>query len=120
MSLFDDLEHAVSIYSPTVTFEESSGAQVTTYDTLRAANVPCLIRAGAGGERDEFSQSERPRSTHTIAFSDYDGGVQPGDKLVNLNTGQTYRFTGDMQQEGYGGIQPFNIISVTELNPSVT
>lgn len=118
MSLFDDLQHSVSIFIPTVTQDAARG-EVITWPTLRAANVPCLIRSGGGSERDEFDQTQRPRSTHTIAFSDYDGGVQPGDKLVDDNTGQTYRFTGDNPQQGYGGIEAFNVITVTEMTPSV-
>lgn len=118
MSLFDSLEHSVSIYYPTVTQDASKGEVITwPAPNLRAASVPCLIRQGAGSERDEFSQSERPVGTHTIAFAgDNDGGVQPGDQLVNDNTGAIYRFTGDMPQEGYGGIDSFNIISVRQVN----
>lgn len=116
MSLFDNLPHSVSIYQPTVT-KDSSGGEVITWPTLRAANVPCLICAGQGTERDEFGQSQRPRSGHSIAFAgDNDGGTEPGDKLVDDNTGKTYRFTGDRPQQGVGGIESWNLISVTELN----
>lgn len=117
MSLFDNLQHSVDIYGPPLVEQDTSKGEVITWPTLRAASVPCLIRQGAGTERDEFGQSQRPVSTHTIAFAgDNDGGVQPGDKLVNVNTGKSYRFTGDMPQEGYGGIESFNIISVREVN----
>lgn len=119
MSLFDNLEHSVTIYGPPVVVIDAGRGANPTWPTVRAANVPCMILAGGGGERDEFDQSQRPRSTHSIAFSDNDGGVQPGDKLVDDNTGQTYRYTGDRSQQGYGGIERFNIISVTEMNPSV-
>jgi hypothetical protein len=115
MSLFDNLPHVITIYKPTVTQDTSAG-EVVTYDTVRTANVPCLICAGAGGERDEFYQSERPVSTHTIAFGDSDGDVQPGDQLVDDNTGQKYRFTGDRPQQGVGGIDGWNQITVREVN----
>jgi hypothetical protein len=120
MSLFDDMQHQVTVLGPPLVTQDSARGEVITWPTVRAAGVPCMIRVGAGGERNEFDQSQRPRSTHSIAFNgDNDGGVQPGDKLVDDNTGQTYRFTGDMPQQGYGGIEHFNVITVTEMTPSV-
>lgn len=115
MSLFDDLPHSVSIYLPTVA-QDASGGEVITFTTLRAAGVPCLISAGQGGERDEFTQSQRQVSTHTIAFAgDNDGGVQPGDQLVDDNTGSIYRYTGGRPQQGVGGIANWNLITVREM-----
>lgn len=117
MSLFDDLPHSVTIYGPPNTVQDASRGEVITWPTVRAANVPCLICAGPGGERDEFDQSQRPVNTHNIAFAgDNDGGVQPGDKLVNDKTGATYRFTGDRPQQGVGGIDDWNLITVREMN----
>lgn len=115
MSLFDSgLEHSVSIYSPTVVQDASKG-EVITWTTLRAANVPCLILQGRGNNRDEFSQSQRPVSEHTIAFSDYDGGVQPGDRLTNDKTGAVYAYDGGRPQQGVGGIADWNLIGVREM-----
>ncbi len=114
MSLFDDLPHSVTIYQPTVVQDASKG-EVITWTEVRCANVPCLILQGGGNERDEFTQSQRPVSYHSIAFSDNDGGVQVGDQLVNDCTGATYRFTGDKPQQGVGGIGDFNIITVREV-----
>lgn len=118
MSLFDDLPHQVSIYWPTVTQDASKGEVITwPAANLRAAGVPCLILQGPGGEANEFSQSQRPVSYHTIAFAgDNDGGVQPGDKLVDDVTGRAYRFTGDRPQQGVGGIDDFNFITVRDVN----
>lgn len=115
MSLFDDMPHSVTVYKPTVTQDGSRG-EVVTYDTVRAANVPCLICQGAGSERDEFYQTERPVNTHTIAFGDDDGGVQPGDQLTNDGTGDVYHYSGGKPQEGVGGIDDFNVISVRQVN----
>jgi hypothetical protein len=119
MSLFDDLPHSVTIYGPPTVTADSARGQVITWPTVRASGVPCLIARGSGSESNEFSQTERPRQSHFIAFSDNDGGIEPGDKVVNDTTGETYRFTGDRQQQGVGGIEDFNIISVTEIAPSV-
>lgn len=115
MSLFDDLPHSVSVYGPPVLVNDTSKGQIITWPTLRAANVPCLILQGTGVERDEFDQSQRQVAQHSIAFSDYDGGLQVGDKLVDDRTGISYRFTGDRPQQGVGGIEDFNIITVRVL-----
>ena len=116
MSLWDSLPHSVTIYGPpVVTQKPNSKAYFTTWPTIRSANVPCLILQGTGTERDEFDQEQRQVAQHTIAFSDNDGGIQSGDKLVDDNTGKTYRFTGDRPQQGVGGIGDFNIITVREL-----
>lgn len=115
MSLFDELPHAVSIYGPPTVTNDASGGQIITWPTLRAAAIPCLILQGTGSERDEFSQSERQRAQHSIAFGCNDGGIQEGDKLVDDRTGAAYRFTGNRPQQGVGGIGDFNVITVTEL-----
>jgi hypothetical protein len=115
MSLFDNLEHRITIYGPPVMTEDAAGAQVPTWPNVRASAVPCIILFGQGGEANEFSQSERQRQSHTIAFGDYDGGLQSGDIMVDDYTGRTFRFTGDRKQQGYGGIQDFIYITVTEL-----
>jgi hypothetical protein len=119
MSLFDDLDvmaQMVNIYLPTVT-QDASGGDDITFTTLRAANVPCLICAGQASERDEFSQAQRPRVSHSIAFGvNGDGGVQPGDQLVDCNTGAIYRFTGEKSQQTVGGIDAFSFITVTQLD----
>ena len=114
MSLFDDMQHSVTIFIPTVT-QDSSGGEVITYTTVRAANVGCLICGGDATQRDEFSQSQRTRATHTIAFPDGGMNVQPGDQIVDNNSGSIYLYTGGKAQQGYGGIDNFTIISVTEL-----
>jgi hypothetical protein len=119
MSLFDELPHSVSVYGPPTVTTDASGGEVITWPTLRAANVPCLILQGSATETGDFSQSQNQRVLHSIAFSDYDGGIQPGDKLVNDLNGRTYRFTGGRPQQSVGGIQDFNIISVTEFSQSV-
>lgn len=119
MSLFDNLPHKISIYGPPNVELDAAGGEVITWPTLRAAGVPCIILAGAGSERDEFEQSQRPRSTHTITFGCNDGGALPGDKIVNDATDETYRYTGNKSQQGIGGIPSFNQITVTELSPSV-
>ncbi len=119
MSLFDNMEHRVTVYGPPDVTTDSSGGEVITWPTVRARGVPCIILEGFGGERNEFSQSQRPRGSVTITFGCYDGGVEPGDKLVDDKTGSTYRFTGDKKQQGYGGIPQFTQISATELSPSV-
>ncbi len=116
MSLFDDLPHSVTIHGPPTVTADNAGGEVITWPVVRAAGVPCLILTGQGGERDEFSQSQRTRNQHTIAFSDYDGGVTNGDKVTDDKTGATYRFTGDRPQQGVGGIESWNLITVTELN----
>lgn len=115
MSLFDSLPHQVTILGPPTVTNDASGAQIITWPTTRTANVPCLILQNTGSERDEFSQSERQRAQHTIAFGCNDGNIQVGDKLVDDKTGASYRFTGNRPQQGVGGIGDFNIITVTEL-----
>ena len=104
-------------YTLTITFVSSDAVYNDERDIpLRGANVPCLILTGQGGERDEFGQSQRTRNQHTIAFSDYDGGVDNGDKLIDDNTGRTHRFTGDRPQQGVGGIISWQLITVTQLS----
>lgn len=115
MSLFDDLPHSVSIYGPPLVTPDSSGGEVITWPTLRTAGVPCLIRRGTGSENDEFNQTQRQVATHSIAFSDNDGGLELGDLLINEKTLEKYRFTGDRPQQGVGGIEDFNIITVRQL-----
>ncbi len=116
MSLFDNLPHAIDIYGPPLVTVDNAGGEVITWPTLRAGSVPCLICANQGGERDEFNQSQRTRNQYTIAFSDYDGGVDNGDKIIDLGTGATYRFTGDRPQQGVGGIASWQLITVTQLS----
>jgi len=116
MSLFDDLPHLVSIYGPPTVVLDAARGEKITWPTLRAASVPCLILQGTATEQDEFGQAQRQVAQHSIAFSDYDGGVEPGDKLVDDRTGRSYRFTGDRPQQGVGGIADFNIILVREMN----
>ncbi len=114
MSLLDDMQHSISVYRAVTTLD-ASGADIVSW-VLRTANVPCLICQGAGGERNEFDQTQFQRSTHTIAFGTAgDGGIQRGDQLVDDNTGAVYRYTGGKPQQGYGGIPDFNIITVTEV-----
>lgn len=115
MSLFDDLPHRVSIYGPPLVVTDASRGQTITWPTLRTPNVPCLILQGTATERDEFDQSQRQVAQHSIAFGDNDGGLEVGDLLVNDRTGVKYRFTGDRPQEGVGGIDDFNVITVREL-----
>lgn len=116
MSLFDNLPHEVNVLGPPNVVQDSSKGEVITWPTVRAAGVPCLIRQGTGSEQNEFGQSERQRATHSIAFGpDNDGDVQTGDALEDVNTGVRYRFTGDRPQQGVGGIEGFNIITVTEI-----
>lgn len=113
-----NMPHSVTIYYPTIAQDASRG-EVVTYPAgnVRSANVPCLILAGAGGERGEWYQSKRPANTHTIAFgTDTDGDVQPGDQLVDDTTGDIYRFTGGKPQQGVGGIDNFNVISVFQVD----
>jgi len=113
----DLMPHSVTIFGPPDISQDTSGGDNPTWPTIRTANVPCQIMAGAGGERDEFEQSQRPVSTHTIVFGyGGDGGVRPGDKLVDDNTGKTYRFTGDRPQQGIGGIGDFNVITVRQVD----
>jgi hypothetical protein len=107
---------SVTIYGPPVLVTDGSNAKRPTWPTVRAANCPCLIIAGSATERDEFSQDERQVATHTISFGIYDYGIQPGDKLVDDNTGKTYRYDGGrVPQQGFGNIPSFNTITVREV-----
>lgn len=115
MSLFDNLPHLVDVYGPPVVTSDAARGQVITWPTVRAEGVPCLILQGTASERNEFTQQEQQVAQHSIAFSDYDGGLEVGDKLVDVKTGRSYRFTGDRPQQGVGGIADFNIITVREL-----
>lgn len=115
MSLFDDMPMSVTIYGPPTVTRDSARGEVITWPVVRAANVPCLILQGTATERNEFGQEQRQVAQNSIAFGESDGGIEPGDKLVDDNTGATYRFTGDRPQQGVGGIGDFNIILVREM-----
>jgi len=111
----DELPHAVSIYSPSNSVDGGGGTN-TVWTTLVAANVPCQIMFGEGGERNEYDQSQFERNTNTIAFNESaEPLIARGYRFTDERTSEKYRVTGVSRKQGIGGIPDYLIVQVTQV-----
>ena len=110
--LFDSLPHICTIYGPPTTATDTGGGVLTTWPTVRQANVPCLFNSSMAGERDVFSQPNLS-GTNTVAFNEY-AEVERGDLLVVVDgpyAGQQMRVDGINSVDGIGNIPNFLLVT---------
>lgn len=119
MALYDAPTHRVTLYSTTAGItaatRDTGGGTALTYTSAQAA-VPCLINTISANEQLRYAQVQ-VIVTHTIAFLSSVLTVTLAQewKIVDDDTGDTYRIKGLRKGRQQGGIPAFTYADVEEL-----
>lgn len=103
MALYDEPEHAVTIYGPPTVAAGTSGGDVITWGTVRASGVPCSINTTGASTQDRFAQPGIV-ITHVVAFGPDVTLPRRGDKLVADDTGLSLHVRGLRTGRACGGV----------------
>lgn len=115
MSLLTDPPHLANIYGPPTTTTDTGGGVLTTWPTIRQANVGFLFNIGGGTTSMRFDQENLLNNvTGASIYLD----AERGDLVVftqGILAGQRMRVTGLRNQPGVGNIPDWALITMELL-----